>query len=285
MVQTTKTEYIYFPDGCKVSVQPGKTGAFLDIGAIGSAVNAVLNYDESRYETANAGTLKTKIKNMTIAGDFTLINLDPEGLEAMGSGMVERVETAAAAETDIADQVIASGWTDKAAIPIDVIGDGLTNTGDGYRLSAEPTIASVTGSSDSTLAVNDDYSIIPDSNSRSGYSIVLNLAGTTLSTTSQTITIVFTTVTPIASTTLYGGNSSEVLDPFAIRFSHTNDDGVVDRVLDLYEADTSSGGFAFGFKGANEDGVDEMPFSITARIDGSRTSKRQLFGWTVTEPV
>lgn len=283
--QTTKTEYVYFPDGCKVAIQPNKTGSFIDLGALNSAVNAVLNYDENRVETSNAGNLRTQIKNMIMAGDFTLINLDPEGLEALGAGIMERVVTAASPVTDIADHVIATGFTDKGLIPIEVVGDGASNTGTVYGLSAEPTITSVTGSVDSTLTVDDDYTVVPDANSRSGYSIILNTAGTNLTTTAQTVTIVFTTVTPIASTTLYAGSSTEVLTPYAVRITHTDDDSNIDRQLDLYEVDTASGGFAFSFKGANEDGVDEMPFSIQARIDSSRTTGRQLMGWTVTEPT
>ena len=279
-VQTTKTANIYFPDGAKVSVQPGQTGAFIDVGAISGSVTAGLNWDENELESANAGKLEKQIKNMTMAGDFTLWNLDPEGIVAMGAGIFEQVDVAGSAETDIADQEIATAWTDKASIPFVVIGDGAGNTGTVYRLDAEPTLASVTGSVDGALTENDDYTIIPDSNSPSGFSISLNVAGTNLTTTAQTVTIVYTTVTPVASTVVYAGTTTSVLTAYAMRIEHTDDSGLI-RSLDLYAVDSNSGGFAFSFKGAEEDGVDEMPISFTAKLDTSKTDGRQLMAWTV----
>lgn len=281
MAQTTKTNKIFFPDGCKVSIQPGQSGAFIDVGAISTAVTATMNYDENKVETANAGNLNVQLKNITIGGDFTLINLDPEGVEALGAGLFERVTIAASAETDIADHVIATGFTGKSAIPIEVVGDGSGNTGTVYALSAEPTIASVTGSTDGALTETDDFVVVVDANSRSGYSLVIDTDSVGVTTTAQTITIAFTTVTPIASETIYAGTSTQELTPYAMRVSHTTAAGVVDRQLDLYRVFANTGGFQFNFKGANEDGTEEMPLVFTAECETTLTDGRQLMGYNI----
>ena len=274
-VQTTKTSNVYLPDGAKVSVKGANDADYLDLGAINSAVTATLNYDENQVETANAGKLDKQIRNMTIAGGFTLINLEPAGVDRLGGGMFTTVETAGTTvSSGIENQVIASGWTDKSIIPL-VLDNGST-----HKLTAAPTITSVTGSVDGALTANDDYSIVPDSNSGSGYSIVLNLAGGTLTTVSQTVTIVYASFVPVASTTVYAGASTATLSSYAMRITHTDDNGNI-RQLELYSVDPNSGGFQFNFKGANEDGVEEMPLTFTAKLDTSKTSGRQLMAWTV----
>ena len=86
-VQTTQTGNVYFPDGAKVQVKAAGEGSYSDLGALNSAINLVLNWDENVVESANAGTLLTQIRNMTIAGDFTLINLNPSLVSKMSGGI------------------------------------------------------------------------------------------------------------------------------------------------------------------------------------------------------
>ena len=274
--QTTLTTYVHFPDGAKVSVKASGDGSYTDLGAIQTAVTATLNYDENQVETANAGKLAKQIRNMTIAGGFTLINLNPTGVQKLGGGIFELATTTSSPVTVLDNQVIASGAAaNKTPYNLSLI-DASDNS---IKASAEPTIASVTGATDGALAANDDYELIVDANSPSGYSIVFNTAGSSLTTMAQEITIVFTSVTPIASTIMYAGSSTEILTAYAMKITHTDDNGKI-RQLELYAVDPDSGGFQFNFKGANEDGVEEMPLTYTAKLDTTKTSGRQLMAWT-----
>lgn len=274
-VQTTKKANIYFPDGAVVSVKEEGGGSYVDVGAIGSAVTAVLNYDVNQVETANAGKLDRQIRNMTISGGFTLINLEQASLERMGGGMFEVVTTTTTPSTTVSDQVIATGWTDLGIYNLELLDSSVS-----LRASAEPTLTSVTGSVDGALTVDDDYVISPDANSPSGYSIIMNLAGTNLTTTAQTVTIDYASVTPIADTKIYAGASTVTLDPYAMKFTHTDSDSNV-RELELYAVNSDSGAFAFNFKGANEEGTETMEIAFTAELDTTLTSGRQLMVWSV----
>ena len=191
--------------------------------------------------------------------------------------MFERVVTVGSSvSSGIADQVISSGWVDKAVYPL-VLSDGAE-----HKLTAAPVVDSVTGSVDTALTVNDDYSIVPDSNSPSGYSIVLNLAGSTLTTVSQSITIVYTSFIPVASEKIYAGTSSLTLSAYSMLIEHT-DSNAKTRSIELFSVNNNSGGFVFNFKGSDEDGTEEMPLTFTADIDTSLTDGRQLFVWTVED--
>jgi len=275
--QTTKTTKIYFPDGAKVSIKASGDVSYFDIGALNSAITATLNWDENQVDTANAGKLEKQVKNMTMAGAFTLINLDEEGIVKLGAGIFTQVDTTSSPDTGIDNQVLSSGdWVDKGINNL-----ALVNASDvSLKASVAPTITSVTGSVNGALAANDDYEIIPDSNSQSGFSIILNTAGGTLTTIVQDITIVYASVTPVASSTIYAGASTQVLSAYAMKITHT-DDNAKTRELELFSVDSNSGGFQFNYKGANEDGVEEMPLAFTAKLDTTKTSGRQLMSWSV----
>jgi phage baseplate assembly protein gpV len=270
-VQTTKKTYITFPDGAKVSVDTGS--GYFDVGAIQSAVTQTLNYTENQVEGANWGKSDLQIREMTIAGGFTLVNLDPEGIEKLGAGMFERVTTSGSPITP-ANQVIASGFTNVSNIALKFILSGVY-----YKAASTPTITSVTGSVDGALTVNVDYTIVVDSSAQSGYSIVLNTAGANLTTTAQTITIVYTSITPITSQIIYAGTSTKILTAYAMKITHTDSNSKI-RQLELFAVNPNSGSFQFNFKGANEDGLEEMPLVYTGQLDTSLTDGRQLLAWT-----
>ena len=276
--QTIKKNF-FFPDGAMVSIKRPQDGSYFDVGAINSAVTAALSWDENQVETANAGKTDKQIKNMTIAGGFTLINLDPEGVEKMGGGVFTRQITAATPTITVDDQLIASGFVDKGLNALVLIDSDVA-----LRTTTEPTIASVTGAIDGLLVEDDDYTIVPDSNSASGYSIVFNLAGTSLTTVGQIITIDFNSVTPIASQKLVAGTSTAVLTAYAMKVSHTDRAGAV-RELELFSVDPDSGGFTFGFKGANEEGLEEMPLTFTSKLDTTLTDGQQLMSWSVDQSL
>jgi hypothetical protein len=276
-IQSTKTGYIAFPDGGKVSVDDG-TGWY-DIGAINSAVNFTLNYTENQVNTANAGKLSKQIRDMLIDGSLTLINLEPDAIDKMGGGMFETVATAGTEVLDAAftDQVF-TGFTDMKPVPLEAV---VTATSEPIRFSATPVLTSVDANLSGTLADGVDYYIIEDSNSASGYSIVLDTAGTATVATTETITIDFGDNTPLAGTTIYAGTSALVLSAYGLKVDHTDSDDDIDRSFEIYSANPTSGGFQFNFKGANEDGVEEMPITFQGDVDISRADGRQLFSYYI----
>lgn len=281
-VQTTNTEYIYFPDGAKVGIKASGDATFTDIGAINSAVTATLEWTENTVTTANAGDLATQIRQMTISGALTLINLNPTGIEKLGGDLFTKVETATTPVTTSPDQVIAAGWADQTIYNLDI----QTSSTDSTQLKASvaPTFTSITldaGGTPEVLVANSEYVLINDSNSPSGWSIqFISSNMSTLNPTTKAITIDYASVTPVESTTIYAGSSTQTLTAYAMQIVHTDDDGL-ERKLELYSVNPNSGGFQFNFKGANEDGVEEMPLAFTARLDTSKTSGRQLMAWTV----
>ena len=277
--QTTNKTYVYYPDGAKVSVKASVDSVYTDLGAINSAVNATLNWDENRIETANAGTLDVQVKNMTIAGSFDLINLDPVGITKLGGGILTTETTTSTPTTTVDDQVIAAGdWVNKG-INAMVLVDGGVN----LKASIIPTITEVTASGvTGALVADDDYTIFADSNSASGFSIMINTSGSSGVTLSDEITIDYNSVTPVASTIVNVGASTQILSAYAMKITHTDDKGKI-RQLELPSVDPSTGGFQFNFLGANEDGVEVMPVSYQAKLDTSLVSGKQLMSWTVQE--
>ena len=280
-VQTTKMN-VYFPDGCLVSVKESGAGSFSDVGAINSACTAVLNYTTNQVTTANAGNSVAQVREMSIAGGFTLVNLETEVIERMSGGIFERVTTTDSAVTASPVQTIAAGWS--FATQYNLLPETSASDSTVIHASAIPTFDAITlslGSSPEVLVADLDYVITIDADSPSGYSIQFVATGiTTESPTTFDITIDYASVTPVASTTIYAGSSTMALAAYAMRLAHTDSAGLK-RTLDLYSVNPDSGGFQFNFKGANEDGVEEMPLTFTAKLDPSLTDGRQLMAWTV----
>lgn len=101
----------------------------------------------------------------------------------------------------VEDQTIAADWTDKDNTVI-VLEDADGKT---YTANGEPAITSVTASTSGVLAANDDYFIVPDANSLSGYSIMLVTTGTKTVATTESVVIVFNDPTVSTATKLSGG--------------------------------------------------------------------------------
>lgn len=277
-VQTSKKSNVYLPDGALISVKADGEAIYTDVGAINSAVTATLNWDENQVETANAGKLDKQIRNMTIGGAFTLIDLNAETVTRLGGGVFTKVDTAGT-------EILAAAFANQTIVtfvanePID-LAPTVVATGAAIRFSAAPVITSITASTSGVLAVNDDYVLVKDPNAFSGYSIQFIPAGTATVAPSETMVIVYGNNTPIAKSTIYAGSSTAVLAAYAMKITHTDDNGLK-RELELFSVDSSSGGFQFNFKGANEDGVEEMPLAFTAKLNTVLTNGRQLMAWSV----
>ena len=257
--QTTKTSNIYFPDGAVVAIKASGEATYTDVGAINSAVTATLNWTENRIETANAGKTAKQIKEMQIEGGFTLINLEPEGIERMGGGVFTRVESAGTevVAADITDQVIPINWDDNVKYELTMYD---SSAGVSMKMSTKPTLSGVTldpGTANEVLAeigadAAGDYMIVADPGTYSGWSIIFNSLGMTTGTPkTKTILIEYGANTPVASETIYAGASTATLTAYAMQITHTDDNDRIRR-LELFSVDANSGGFQFNFKGANE---------------------------------
>lgn len=280
MAQTNKTGYVFFPNGTKVSAKRAQDVSFFDIGAIENGTSAVLNWTANQYQSGNAGILNTQIRNMLMNGTVTLINLEPEGIERMGGGVMERVVVPGTAVTDSPDIVIPAGWADEVLYPLEFT----DADGNKLKLTEKPTLTSVTldaGGTPEVLVEGTEYNLVQDTKSSSGWSIMfISSAMTTPSPTTLAITVDSSSITPAAKELLYGGNSTVILEAYSLRFEALDNDGKL-RYLELYLVDPDAGGFQFNFKGENEDGVETMPLTFTARIDISKVNGRQLFEWGV----
>ena len=274
-VQTQKKAHIFFPDGALVAIKAAGEGSFTDVGAIQSAIANSISWTENAVETANAGDLAVQIRAMKMDGGFTLINLDPDNIERLSGGAFTKTVIDGTPFVDAPDETIDSGdWADVTLIAL----NPTTLAGVAVK-AALLALTSVTGGTDGVLTADDDYTLVLDSNSPSGFSILPNLAGTNLSTIAQDLVISYASITPIDSVVITGGSSIVILNAVAMRITHTDDNGKI-RQLDLYSVDMNSGGFQFNFKGANEDGVEEMPLTFAAKLDTTRVSGDQLFSWT-----
>ena len=286
-VQTTKTSNIYFPDGALVSIMASGEASYTDVGAIEQGVTCTLNWDESQIETGNAGKLDKRIRNMTMAGSFNLINLEPASINRLGGGLFSITTTTASPTTDIPNQIIAANWNDNTKYELVMYTSSSDSTK--LRTTTKPTLTSVTldaaGTPETLTEIGagaaGDYMIVADGNSYSGWSIIFNSAGMSTGTPKdKAITVDYGSNTPVAKTTVHAGSSGATLSAYAMKITHTDDNSLT-RELELYSVDANSGGFAFNFKGANEDGVEMMPVTFTAKIDSSRTDGQQLFAWSV----
>lgn len=278
-VQTTEKNFL-FPDGCQVLVKEDGASVYTDIGAINSQVANSITFDENQIETANAGTTEKQINNMKVEGSFTLVNWDMEKLEKLAGGVLNRTATAASPTSTIPDQTISAGWADNTLY--DLVAQTSSSDSTELKLASKPTLTSVTLDPTGTpevLVEDTEYFVVANANSSSGWSIgFVSTAMATGSPTTFEIVIDWGTNTPNASETLNAGASTVILTPVALRFKHTDENSKV-RQLDLYSVDPNSGFLQFNFKGANEDGLEELPITYMAKLDTSRTSGQQLLSF------
>ena len=136
---------------------------------------------------------------MNISGGFTLINLDPVGISKMSGGLFSVVNTAGSAVTTVPNQVIAAGWDDGVMYNLNLPTSSSDSTP--LRASAAPTFTSITldaSGTPETLTAGNDYVVMADPNSPSGYSITFISSGmTTGSPKTKAITIDYNSVTPL----------------------------------------------------------------------------------------
>lgn len=283
MSQTSKKANVYFKDGMVVSLKASGESSYTDVGAIEGDTVCTMNWDEEKVESGNAGILAVRIKNMTMAGTLTLQNLEPASIARFSGGMITEVTTAGSAVSTIPNQVIAANWDDNRRYELVLYTSSSDSTK--LRTTAKPTLTSVTLDAAGTpevLTENNDYVIVADANTYSGWAIQFISANMTTGTPkTKAITIDYGTNTPVASSTLYAGSSTFTFSAYAMQVTHTDETTGLKRYLDLPSVNPNSGGFVFSFGGATSGGVETMPLAFTANLDSTKVTGRQLMGWTV----
>jgi len=278
----TNLKNLFFKDGTKVSVKAYGEVSYTDLGAIAQGTKCALNWDSSTYETGNAGKTEQKGRNFTIAGSFDLIHWDLNNLNRLGGNMFSLTTTLASATTSIPDQVIAANWNDNVKYELIMYTSSSDSTK--LRTTTKPTLTSVTldaAGTPETLTENNDYVVVADGGSYSGWSIQFISANMSTGTPkTKAITIVYGSNTPVAKTTINCGSSSVIFNAYQLKFEHT-DSSMRTRTLELFSVDTNSGGFAIDYGGANEDGVESIPFSFTGKCNSALTDGAQLFSFSV----
>lgn len=278
-VQTTKKN-VRIADGCRISVKKTADADFLDLGVTQGDYTAILQYDSESIEFGNAESIESK-RNFRIEGSITIGNLEGEELEKISNGVITRVATPGTQVLSAAfDKQVVDGFT--ANVPVELLAV-VTATGVPIKFSAAPVITIEDDDTPSnTLTANDDYFVIPDGNSASGYSIMFTDEGTGNIALTAKLTITFGNNTPIATETLYAGTTSFTALPYAMRAQHFTSSGAVDYQLDLYNVYTEPGSYNFGLKGADTGGIDTMEITFNAKLDETKTDGRQLFAITRT---
>lgn len=194
---------------------------------------------------------------------------DLDFMETLSGGLFTKTTTSAGAQA-VEDQTIAAGWTDKKSIQLDLIDSSSVH----YIANGEPAITSVTASSSGVLAADDDYTIVVDVNSYSGYSIVLNSAGTATVATTESVVIVYNTPLVVGQTSLSGGGVKNY-DGIEGYFETILKDDTTARVNFFKGYYNGNINITFGTEESPEAAVTDVMISL--KKDGTRAAGSQVF--------
>lgn len=190
------------------------------------------------------------------------------------SGGLLTTSTVTSGATAIEDQTIAAGWTNKSNIVLQLLdAAGLAHQADG-----EPLITSVTASSSGVLAADDDYTIVSDPNSFSGYSIVLNSAGTATVATTESVVIVYNSPVVKGQTKMTAGGIKNY-DAIEGYYDTILKDGTVAKVIFYKGYYNGNLNISFGTENSPEAAVTDV--SIGLKLDTTRTAGDQLYSLEV----
>lgn len=284
MPSQTALENIFFPDGTQLLAKAEGESVYSDIGVIEGDATAVFNFDVNQVETGNAGKTVAQYKNMTVDAGFTLNSLNPVMIEKLGGGLFNVTTIDGTPVTTIPDQVVSSGWTDDTLY--DLVLETSASDSTRLRTTLKPVFTAITldlGGTPEVLVEGTEYNIVANSSSYSGWAISFVSGGmATGSPTTFDITIEYGTNTPVASTVMTAGTSTQISTPYEFKYVHTDSNGLL-RSFYMPRVEAQSGGFAFNFKGANSDGLENMPVTIQGTVDTGKTDGAQLFTWVIEE--
>jgi len=278
--QTSVQGYIYFPEGCAIS-GAFNGGAYTDLGVMKGGCKASLGWKENRVHFGGGGYSKVQMKDMIISGTFVMYNLDKSNIGNLSAGALTLTTTPGSGDSSIPNQIISAGWATNTKYNLIFYNSAAGMVS--QKFSAKPVLTSVTlydASSPEVLtewsaADAGNYELIIDADSPSGWSIIFNTTGLSLgSPTTRIITIVFGTNTPVATNSLYMGSSSVILNPYKIKFVHTDSAGLT-RGGEIFSV-TPKSPFDFSIKGVDENDLEEMSVSFEGYCDSTLTDGQAL---------
>ena len=195
---------------------------------------------------------------------------DLDFMSILSGGLFTKTTTSAGDQA-VVNQTITAGWTNTKPIQIDLIDtDGVY-----YIANGAPAITSVTASGAAgALTANDDYTIIEDEGSYTGYSIVFNTAGGKSVTTVQSIVIIFNDPTVVGQETLSGGGIKNY-NAIEGYFETILKDDSVARVNFFKGYYNGNINLTFGTEESPEAAVTDVTISL--KKDGARASGSQVF--------
>jgi len=238
-----------FTNGMSFGVTPGiSTQAWDDTGDV---------YD---YITDETGT---------ITFDYGQV-YNQSFFEEIGNGLYTVENTGSGAQA-VEDQLVSAGWVEQSNITLDLI----NATGTFYVADGVPAITSVTASVSGVLAAGDDYFIVVDENSKSGYSILFDSDGTATVATTEEITIVYATPSVFGQSTMYMGGKSN-FGAIEGYIETVLRDGTAIRI-DFYRG-FFNGNYNATFAATNDAAASVTNVVISLKKDPSREEGKQIAG-------
>ncbi len=203
-------------------------GNAVDLGAVRN-VQFTGKIIKTKIESDNRGTIISKVRMEGQISFNWLEPGDPAKVENLFKGIVTLGSNAGSVLTGHT-QALASPFVPNYFYEFDKQNaTGLT-----------PTAISVSGATDSTLTLDDDYFVVQDPHTgKWGIYLTTVAAGVTLTTLSQVITATYT-VTPSASLTLTGGTNQTATPRFVKIVGPSEDDSNITREIVLNEAVAAS---------------------------------------------
>ena len=262
--QTTVDKFI-FPDGCELAVSDDNGVSFSSLGTLAAGATATYNYDKIELESGNNAKLFSRAKNETIElAPSALWSWDPEVMAKFAGGLFDYTAVAGTPVAGATQSIASGSWNFNKFIKIE---------NQNYNLGAI-TVNSVTLGTNGAIVEDTDFYI--GRNAAGEYGIFI-IDSATVTTESQTVEIDYD-YTPTSGKYITAGDSSTVLSKFQARLRHYTDTALTtyDWELIVYSVDINSG-LSLNFKGANEDGTNEITVSFTGNIDTARTAGAQLF--------
>ena len=194
---------------------------------------------------------------------------DVDFMSELSGGLFTKTVSSAGAQV-VADQVVRAGWANKTNIAIALV----DSAGKTYQANGEPAITSVTADTSGELAADDDYAIVADANSYTGYSILFNAAGTKTVETTEIITIEFNDPTVVGQTSMSGGGKKNY-DAIEGYFETILKDETVARVVFYKGYYNGNINITFGTDESPEAALTDVMISL--KKDGSRDAGDQVF--------
>lgn len=237
------------------------SGDVVDLGAVRN-VKFTAQQNRTKVDSDNRGTIINKVRMSGVVEFDWLEAGDVNKLDVMFAGMVAKSSTAGVEVSSHSEVTNSGDWSYNTLI----VFPHQNATG------LAPTIVSVTGSTDSTLALNVDYFVQQHQDGRWGIVVV---DSPTVTTAAQNITAVIT-YTPAANLILTGGTNQTATNRYVKIIGPSEDDANTTREIVLAEAVVTSDMLIPFVNVEDAKDVGVMP----VRIESNKATT-----WTLTDEV